>query len=294
MRWLKSLKAQVRFKEPLSAHTTLGIGGPAEVWVQPQSPAELIKLICHAGKERIPYVVIGRGSNILFSDRGFNGIVISLQAASFAQLKARRTRISCGAGVPLPKLLRETQKRGLTGLEFLAGIPASVGGALVMNAGNRQKGIGNFIERATVMDGRGQIHVLNKSRLRFGYRQSNLDRYIVLEAQLKLAKGSPARIKQDIRTNLSRKKKTQVLSLRSAGCVFKNPAHRLSAGQMLEACGLKGVRRGGAEVSRKHANYIINRHHAKASDVLKLMALAKQQVRKKFGVHLEPEIKIIR
>ncbi len=292
--WLKNLKGRVRFKEPLGAHTTLRIGGPADVWVEPADFQELSKIIRRCAKEQIPHLVIGKGSNILFSDKGFKGAVICLNSPFFAKIEFKGNCVSCGAGSPLNKLIREAQKRGLGGLEFLAGIPASVAGALAMNAGNRQKGIGSLVKSVTVMDRQGKTRTLRSRQLSFGYRKSNLNRYIVLEAMLKLVKRSPKKVKENIAKFLQQKRKTQDLSSKSAGCIFRNPHHRLAAGEMIEACGLKRRRKGGAEISGRHANYIINRNCAKAKDILYLIDLVQRQVQKKFGVLLEPEIKIVK
>ncbi len=294
MHWLKRLKARVRFNEPLNNHTTLRIGGPAQVWVEPKDIGQLRQILCRCVKEQIPYLVVGRGSNILFSERGFRGVVICLNSRAFTKMEIKKRHISCGAGLDLSKLISQAQKRGLGGLEFLAGIPATAGGALIMNAGNAKDNIASLVESVTVMDRRGVTRVLKKKQLNFGYRRSNLDRYIVLEAQLRLTKSSPKKVKEQILENLSKKRETQDLTARSAGCIFKNPRYGLAAGQMLEACGLKRRRKGGAEISAKHANYIINRNSAQACDILYLINLAQREVRKKFGVLLEPEIKIFK
>lgn len=294
MYWLKDLKARIRFKEPLNTHTTLHVGGPADIWIEPDDFRELKKILCHCVKDRIPYFVIGRGSNILASDEGFKGIVICLNSCAFTKIEVKGNYVSCGAGLLLSKLIRQTKKKGLGGLEFLAGIPASTGGMLVMNAGNPQKSISGLVKSITVMDRQGKIHLLNRKQLKFGYRQSNLNRYIVLETALKLIKRRPQEIKKNILVNLVQKKKTQDLTAKSAGCIFKNPQHCLTAGEMIETCGLKRMRKGGAEISAKHANYIINRNSAKARDILYLIDLAQREVKKKFAVHLEPEIKIIK
>jgi len=294
MHWLKKLKTRTRFKEPLSAHTSLRIGGRANAWVEPTNFEQLQEIVCRCLKQRIPYLVIGKGSNLLFSDRGFKGVVISLSSAGFTKTQFKGTLISCGAGVSLSRLLNRTQKKGLGGVEFLAGIPSSVGGALIMNAGTPKKGIGNFLRSVTVMDKKGRRRLLTKKQLKFGYRKSNLGKYIILETVLGLSKRQPKRIKENINTYLRQKRKTQDLGAKSAGCVFKNPDNGLSAGEMIEACGLKGTCRGGAQISQRHANYIINRNKACAKDVLRLMRLAQRQVKWKFNIRLEPEIKIIR
>lgn len=311
MHWLKGLKARVRFKEPLNIHTTLHIGGPADVWVEPGDFEGLREVVCRCIKKQLPYLVIGRGSNILVSDDGFRGIVICLSSPVFSATEVKGTRLICGGGLALNKLIRQAQKRGLGGLEFLAGIPASVAGAVAMNAGNRNRAIGSLVESVTAMDRKGKVRLLKKNQLKFGYRRSNLNRYIVLKVQLGLVRRSPKKISENIAANLAQKRRTQDLASKSAGCIFKNPfairhprhsrlprnmhgGQGLTAGEMIEACGLKRRRRGGAEISAKHANYIVNRNGAKAGDVLYLINLAQRQVKKKFGVLLEPEIRILK
>lgn len=294
MHWLKPLRAKMRFNEPLSSHTTLAIGGPADVWVRPNDRGQLRKIISGCLSKHIQYLVIGKGSNILFSERGFKGVVICLDSVDFSKIEVSGSLISCGAGLSLHKLINQMQQVGLAGLEFLAGIPASVGGAVLMNAGGRNKSIGTLVESVTVMDAKGRIYEFKKRQLKFGYRQSNLEKYVILKVLLRLRRASPRVIRNNIAAFLDIKRKTQDLSAKSAGCIFKNPHHRLSAGEMIEACGLKRRRRGGAEVSGRHANYFINRKRAKAKDILYLIDLAQREVKEKFGVQLEPEIKIVK
>lgn len=293
MHWLKNLKNRIRFKEPLNIHTTLRIGGPADVWIEPNDAAELKEALCFCVKKHLPYLVIGRGSNILFSDKGFRGVVISLKSDAFTKIKIKGDIIFCGAGLLLEKAIKEVQKKGLGGLECFSGIPASIGGALVTNAGTPTNSIGNLVRRVAVMDQKGKTRLLQRRQLKFAYRKSNLSKYIVLEAEFKLVKMSPQKIKRNIITFYNQKKRTQDLSARSAGCIFKNPAHRLTAAQMIEACGLKNRVHGAAEISSRHANYIVNRGNAKACDILYLINVAQDAVKKKFGIHLEPEIKIV-
>ncbi|MCQ9208282.1 MAG: UDP-N-acetylmuramate dehydrogenase [Omnitrophica bacterium] len=293
MPWLNDLKVRIRFREPLSAHTTLRIGGPADAWVEPESLEELKEIICRLNKERRPYFVIGKGSNILAGDKGFRGGVICLNSPAFTKIEAKGTSIVIGGGLALSSLIRQAAEWGLGGLEFLAGIPASVGGALITNAGTPEQGIGGLVKSVTVMDKAGKVYTLGKKELKFSYRKSNLNRYIVLGSVLQLIKRRPRQIENNIAKNLFQKRRTQDLDSKSAGCIFKNPRHRLSAGRLIELCGLKGRRCGGAEVSMKHGNYIINRSGAKAKDILYLMDLAQREVKKSFGVDLKPEIKII-
>jgi len=294
MHWLDDLKLRIRFSEPLSTHTTLRIGGPADAWVEPENLQELKEIVCRSSKEKVPYFVIGKGSNILVSDKGFRGVAICLNTPAFTKIEAKGDAVVVGAGLSLNNLIKQAGDWGLGGLEFLAGIPASVAGALIMNAGTAKQGIGSLVKSVTVMEKRGKVHTLEKKQLKFSYRSSNLDRYIVLEAKLRLIKRRPKQIEKDIAKNLFQKRITQDLDSKSAGCIFKNPPHRLSAGEMIEACGLKGRRSGEAEISTKHANYIVNHNHAKAKNILYLIDLAQQEVKKNFGVDLAPEIKIIK
>ena len=294
MHWLKSLKTRVRFKEPLKRHTSLGVGGPARVWVEPESYLKLKEIVYGCRKRKIPYLVIGKGSNILFSERGFNGVIICLNSSAFTGMDVEGAYLSCGAGLSLNKLIRKTQRIGLGGLEFLSGIPGTVGGALIMNAGSMTASIGNLVRSVTVMNGDGKIRILEKERLKFGYRWSNLNGYIVLKVQFALVRRDPQRIGLNITKFLEQKKRNQDLNAKSAGCIFKNPPQGLTAGEMIERCGLKQRRRGDAEISSRHANYIINRNSAKAGDILYLINLARRQVERKFGVILENEIKIIK
>ncbi|MFH1045430.1 MAG: UDP-N-acetylmuramate dehydrogenase [Candidatus Omnitrophota bacterium] len=293
MYWLKRLKSRINFKEPLSRHTTLGVGGRVKVWIEPKNIAELKVVICHCARGQIPFMVIGKGSNLLFHDQGFKGVAIALRAPEFTELKIKGSRAYCGAGVAVAALMRQAQKQGLGGLEFLAGIPATVAGAIVMNAGTPLKGIGDLVESVQVMDKKGRLKILLKNKLHFRYRYSNLERYIIVGVVLRLLKKDPGVIQEEISAFLKKKRHAQDLQTKSAGCIFKNPHHTLSAGAMIESCGLKGMRKGGAEISSIHANYIINRDQAQAEDILSLIRMAQREVRKKFKVSLEPEIKII-
>ncbi len=294
MNWLRKLKAQVRFKEPLSKHTTLKVGGPADAWVRPVNFKLLQEITTTCLKKKIPYLVIGKGSNILFSDQGFRGVVISLDSPFFSGVHVRGEAVSCGAATPLAMLMRQMQENSLGGLEFLAGVPATLAGAIIMNAGAHNEAIGSLVQSVTVMDKKGKKQILPKRKLKFDYRKSNLKKYIVLEMTLKLNKRNPKKIKENTHVHLTQKRKTQDLNARSAGCIFRNPETGLSAGAMIEACGLKGAESGGAQISVKHANYIINRNKAAASDVLYLIKLAQRKVKQKFRINLKPEIEIVK
>lgn len=291
MNWWKNLKGKVRRNEPLSRHTTVKIGGPAKFFIEPKDIADLKLLLALVKRYKIALSVIGAGSNILANDRGLKGIVISLTSPAFKATDFKGTYCEVGAGVLLSQLLRYCQKRGLSGLEFLAGIPGTVAGALAMNAGAQGKNISDVILYVKVIDKKGTIKILDRKEAQFGYRTSGLTRYIIISALMKLTRRPKETITKRIKRHLAYRKLTQDYTHPSAGCIFKNPSG-YSAGELIDSCGLKGKKIGGAGISRKHANFILNTGGAKARDVLKLMAFMRKEVRKTFRVNLAPEIKI--
>lgn len=300
MSWLKELKRKLpenfkgdyKFNEPLSKHNKFRIGGRCLVWCEPKDLEDLKFILKYTKEENIPLFVIGEGSNILVRDKGFKGIVIHLDTPYFRRIEFRGNFVFAGCGLKLSQIIRLAAKKNLGGLEFLFGIPGSLGGALVMNAGSSEKSIGDLIEDITVMDYNGRIKILNKRNIRFGYRNSNLSRFIILSAHLRLVKRDRKEIEDRIARYRIYRKRTQPQNIPSAGCIFKNPKG-LSAGKIIEECGLKGKRIGGAEISYKHANFILNKGKAKARDILRLMRFIQKKVYKKYRILLEPEIKII-
>jgi len=299
MNWWKSLKGKVKLKEPLKDYTTFKIGGRAEYFVEPKDLDDLKLLLnlvkryltCSGRQGKIPILVIGAGSNILISDKGLDGIVLRLNSPYFKRLTVKDNRLKVGAGCLLNKVILKAKKEGLSGMEELVGIPGSIGGALAMNAGTRDKNIADSVENVTVMDYNGKIKTLDKKDIRFGYRSCGLSRYIILNARIRLVKKNKKEIQNRINDYLKYRKSQQDLSKASAGCVFKNPRQG-SAGKLIDLCGLKGKRIGGATVSKRHANFIVNLGQAKAQDVIKLMTLVKKEVKNRFKINLEPEIKI--
>lgn len=291
MSWWKNLKGKVRLEEPLNRHATFKIGGPAGFFIEPYDIADLKLLITSAKKYKIPLLVIGRGSNILISDKGVKGIVLQLNSAFFRRIFIKRGCLEAGSGVLLRQLIKASQEHGLSGVEFLAGIPGTVGGALTMNAGSRGRNIGDLVQKVTVIDYSGNIKILSKKDIKFEYRKSSLAKYIILSACIKLIKKNKKEIEDTIKKYLEHRRNTQDTSLPNAGCIFKNP-HQESAGRLIDLCGLKGKVIGGASVSWRHANFILNRKCALARDVIKLMGLIKNRVKHKFNIDLEPEIKI--
>ncbi len=291
MHWLKSLKGKVRAKEPLKRHTTFKIGGPAEFFVEPRDADDLKMLLIGAKRYNIPAWVMGSGSNLLIRDSGVRAIVISLNSPFFKKSVLRPGAATLGAGVTLAGFVSRAAALGLRGAEFLAGIPGTVGGALVMNAGISGRQIADIVENVTVMDYNGGVKTLDAKHIRFGYRSSGLSRYIVLGAKFRMKKGSPLSLKKELKRRLEYRRATQDYRYPSAGCVFKNPPGH-SAGQLIDGCGLKGRCVNGACISMIHANFIVNRKGAAAKDVKRLMGIIKYEVKRKFNITLEPEIKV--
>ncbi|MFC1593994.1 UDP-N-acetylmuramate dehydrogenase [Candidatus Omnitrophota bacterium] len=311
-RELKQLvKATIKAREPLSKHTSFRIGGPAQLWVEPADEGALQKLLRFAQAKRIPVSIIGAGSNMLIKDTGIRGIVISLSAAPFKKIEQKGKRhLVVGSGVHLNRLIAFTAEHSLGGCEFLSGIPATVGGALVMNAGTNstrrgkrtRNSIGDIVQEVIVMDYSGRVRTLKRNKLQFWYRGSNLSPYIILSAKLHVQPKPSYKIKRELHKYISLRQSTQETRFPSAGCIFKNfefntafsvGNESLSAGWIIEQCGLKGRRVNDAVISRKHANYIINRGSARAEDVMKLMEIIRRTVNKKFRIILNPEIKIL-
>lgn len=292
MNWSKNLKGKLKIDEPLKRHTTFKIGGPGRYFIEPRDEQDLRRLIKSAGINNLPLLVIGGGSNLLVNDEGVNGLVVKLNSPHFKRFFFDGNTLKAGSGCLLNLLLKVARERSLSGLEFLSGIPGTLGGALVMNAGIAHKNIGDLVEEVTVMDYNGKIKILNKKQIRFGYRVCSLSGYIVLDACLKLSVKNREQISTAIKNYLRQRKEKQELSLPSAGCVFKNPKGAPPAGRLIDLCGLKGKRIGGACVSAKHANFIVNTGRASAKDVSKLIKLIVENVKDKFNLQLEPEIKI--
>lgn len=301
-RLMAELKKRVRGRivagEKLSRRTSFKIGGRSEIWIEPADIKDLRDALIFIAKHKIPMFVIGNGSNVLASDDGFNGILVHLGSEPFKKIKISGTKVTVGAGFSLPKLVRIVCEKGLGGMESLVGIPGTTGGAIYMNAGGHKnpayRNIGELITSLKVMDHKGKVKTLKKKDLVFGYRSSNLDRYIILEANLKLDKSGVADLISSCSRFLKMKKDKQALDFPSAGCVFKNPDNsQFTCAQMIDMLNLKGKRMGGAEVSVKHANFIINRGGASCKDVLELVDFIKGKVKENYGIDLELEVKLI-
>jgi UDP-N-acetylmuramate dehydrogenase len=290
-------RGEVRFDEPMSAHTSLKIGGPAEMMLFPEDPVSLKNLLLAARRENVPVTVIGAGTNLLVGDGGIEGITVSLKAIRNVEFTREtdeeKAVLYAGAGVPLAGLLHFAQRNGCSGIEALAGIPGYFGGAIYMNAGSFGLEMKDVLVSVALMNLQGEISILKKDELNFSYRRSNLpDNLIILSGNIALKRESPEVIAERMREFLQKKKDTQPLGEPSAGCVFKNPEGD-AAGRLIDAAGCKGMRVGDVEVSAVHANYFINKGSATCRDFVGLMELVKARVMKHSGITLEPEIKII-
>ena len=290
----KMLTSIMTFDEPLAKHTTFGIGGPADCMVFPETREELSKLLKYAYQKKISAIFIGSGSNILVWDKGFDGIVISLKK-SFKNLTIKRnSQIIVEAGVMLGTMVKQAMAAEIGGLESLIGVPGTVGGALIMNAGAFGSEISKYFEEAKTMTIEGDIKSYKKGEIEFSYRHSTFPKNeILLEATFQCKRAKPAEILKDRKVASDGRKSNQPLKFRSAGSIFKNPSDSLAAGYLIDKTGLKGTERGGAAISEKHANFIVNMGDATAADVLYLIKLAKKYVAKKFHINLELEVKLI-
>ena len=288
---LAEFNAITRPDEPLAPYTWLKVGGPAQYFIEPRHPEELVQVVqcCHA--EQIPVRVLGGGSNLLVRDEGVGGVVLRLSGDAFARIDVDGTSVRSGAGALLSQLISRSVKAELAGLEVLAGIPGTVGGALRGNAGGRSGDIGQFVKSVKVLTAKGEVFMRSEDELLFSYRQSSLYEMVVLEGVFALHHGNPDEIVNRMRKIWIMKKATQPLSFQSAGCIFKNP-RGLSAGALIEQAGLKGTRIGNAEISDRHANFIVTHPGAGSDDVLRLIDLARSKVAEQFGVDLELEINI--
>ena len=288
------LTSVMTFDEPLAKHTSFGIGGPADCMVFPKTREELSKLLKYAYQKKISAIFIGSGSNILVWDKGFDGIVISLKK-SFKNLTIKQnSQIIVEAGVMLGTMVKQAMAAEIGGLESLIGVPGTVGGALIMNAGAFGSEISKYFEEAKTMTIEGDTKSYKKGEIEFSYRHSTFPKNeILLEATFQCKRGKPAEILKDRKVASDGRKSNQPLKFRSAGSIFKNPSDSLAAGYLIDKTGLKGTERGGAAISEKHANFIVNMGDATAADVLYLIKLAKKYVAKKFHINLELEVKLI-
>lgn len=287
-------EGQIKFNEPMSEHTTIKIGGLADVWFEPSNLNALSKVVVWADEHDIPRVIFGNGSNTLVRDGGFKGLIISLaRFDKIEPLESEPAVIKVGAGVNLQHFIGWSVERSLSGLESLAGIPGTVGGALIMNAGTANGSIGDVVKSITVLN-KGKASEYNKDRLEFGYRKLKLNKgVIIVEATLELKSGERTEIESKINKIRQKRKDTQPLLWPSLGSVFKNPVGGRPAWELIDECNLRNVRVGGARVSNEHSNWIVNEDNATAKDVEVLIRMIKEKVKDKTDVSLETEIIIM-
>jgi UDP-N-acetylmuramate dehydrogenase len=289
-------EGEAKFMEPMSDHTSLRIGGPADVFAVPQDLSSLKNLLIILKRKEIPFLPKGGGTNILVKDGGIEGVVISLN--SFKRIEvlgedSEYVNLYIEAGTPLQKLVNLSKERGYSGIEWLAGIPGSVGGAICGNAGAFGYEMKDVLISAWIIDAEGMFNRLMAKDINFGYRRSSISsKEILIAAEIRLKKDKKGDISARVDDFLKKKREKQPIREQSAGCVFKNPPG-LFAGKLIEEAECKGMRIGSVEVSVIHANFFVNKGKAKASDFLRLMKDVANKVKERFGVELEPEIKIV-
>jgi len=289
---LVSAETVIRRNEPLAKHTTLRVGGPADVYAEPAYDEDLSFIVKFCGEHGVKFFLLGRGSNLLVRDGGFRGVVICLSHANFSRIEINGNRMRCGAGAKLKNVAVEARRNGISGMEFLEGIPGSVGGALRMNAGAMGNATFDVVESVRLMDFYGNIGEFMPDELSVEYRGcSTLKERIALGAMFKGRTDSPESIAQRM-SAFSQKRWTSQPAAPSAGCAFKNPPS-IPAGKLIDELGLKGTRVGGAVVSQEHGNFIVNDGSATARDVLELIALLKTKVKAARGIDLHTEVEII-
>jgi UDP-N-acetylmuramate dehydrogenase len=289
---LRITDGRARTEEPLDRHNTFRIGGPAQYYVAPRSVEEAARVLQLAHAHNVPVRILGNGSNLLIPDAGVRGLVLHI-TRPIGEIELRDNDIHVGAGVPLIQLMQFSARNGLTGLEWACGIPGTVGGALLTNAGTPAGQMGDTTVEIDIVEPDGTIHTLSQEEFAFAYRQSSLrgSGRIAVGCTVSLQPGDPEEILQTIKTYNQRRLLTQPVGTRNSGCIFKNPPdHRV--GQAVDQAGLKGRRVGHASISTVHGNFIINEGGARASDVLELIATIKDSLRSELGVELQEEVEI--
>jgi len=276
---------------PLKKHTWYRIGGPARYLIQPRSVEELQEAVRRCNENDIATYVLGLGANLLVQDGGVDGAVFRFNEDFWRRVSFNKTTVEVGSGVDMQKLMLRTCRQGLAGIECLAGIPGTVGGGIRMNAGGKFGDFGAVIHRVTVMDGEGTVFERHKDDLVFEYRKTNIAAKFILGATIELDDDDPEKIMKRTKEIWFYKRNTQPLNTKNCGCVFKNP-RGLSAGALIDQAGLKGLRIGNAEVSAKHANFIIAHPDCSSQDVMKLIKVIREKVYERNQIDLESEVQI--
>lgn len=286
-------EGDILFKEPMSGHTSFRVGGPADYFVQPASREEIRGAIMAAKEEKVPFFVIGNGSNLLVSDRGWRGMILQV-GKNYQEITVDDNIITARSGATLARVAKEALDHSLTGMEFAAGIPGSVGGAVAMNAGAYDGEIRNILLDAEVMTSEGEFITIPAADLDLSYRHSCVFEkdYLVLSARFLLAPGDPGQIRGRMDELARARKEKQPLEYPSAGSTFKRPKGYF-AGKLIQDAGLKGYIVGGAQVSEKHSGFVINRGGATAEEIAFLIAQVQKKVEQQFGVRMEPEVRFV-
>lgn len=285
-----TFKGKISLNEILAQYTTFRIGGVADYYAEPVDAQDLLNLVVYLHKREFPYYIMGNGSNVLISDMGIRGVVVNLERG-FSYLRHENGYVIAGAGAKLAKFVDFCIQNSYAGVEMLAGIPATLGGALIMNAGAYKGEISTYITEVMVIRNE-EIITLDKEACGFVYRNSKLKNSIVIQGKFKLPKGEPKKISENRKDLMLKRNASQPVEIPNAGCIFKNPSGRHAA-VLIEKCGLKGVTYGGAMVSPKHANFIVNYNNATANDVIELIKIIRKKVLEETGYSLELEVKPI-
>lgn len=286
-------KNKVLEQEPMARHTTFRIGGPADYFVELGSIEQIRAAIQVCREENLPWFVLGRGSNLLVSDKGYRGVILSIYK-DFQKTEIQGETVTVQAGVLLTTLSGKVLDASLTGLEFASGIPGTIGGAVVMNAGAYGGEMKDIVRKVTVLDQDGEVRTLTCGEMQFGYRTSLAKKkgYIVLGAELTLKQGEKEKIREEMQALKAKRIEKQPLEFPSAGSTFKRPEGYF-AGKLIMDAGLRGAAVGGAQVSEKHCGFVVNTGNATAADVRELMRQVQGKVQEQFGVHLEPEVRFL-
>jgi len=291
------VSGKVLFDEPMSRHTSIGVGGIADAVVWPERSEELSRIIHFLWHSRIPFVPLGNGTNLIVKDGGYKGIVISMQGLNKVSLAERcgsEILVHAGAGVTLSEIVLLSEKKALSGMEFCAGIPGSVGGAVKMNAGAYGKEIKDVVDTVELMIISGEILSSKRNDLKFVYRNLDISEgTIIIGASFLLTRGIEEQIRARITEILGKRRNKHPLEYRNAGSIFKNPNGGVPAGKIIDELGLKGARIGDAQISEKHGNFIVNLENAKASDIIALIETIKAKVYEERGINLQTEVKIV-
>ena len=288
-------KENIYINEPMSKHTSFKIGGPAECFIKIKTIEQLRNILEYEKKDNIPLTVIGNGSNLLVSDDGIKGIVLKIEIEKIDEhIQNDEILITVGSGIKLGAIAQKCLKEEIAGFEFASGIPGTIGGAIRMNAGAHGSEMKDIVKTVTYMTRDGEVHTITNEQAKFEYRKSLFAEkdYIILEVGMQLKKGNAEEIKEKMTEYATYRKEKQPIEYPSAGSTFKRGTDFVTA-KLIDECGLKGYQIGGAQISEKHAGFIINKNNATAQDVIKLMEYTKEQVYKKFGKKIEQEIEII-